>query len=53
MTDNLNINENLIPYKEIAKKRALEYYHANKVAISQKKEKNDINSYLVKIKRSY
>ena len=38
MTDNLNTNENLIPYKEIAKKRAFEYYHANKAAISQKRK---------------
>ena len=38
MTDNLNTNENLIPYKEIAKKRALAYYHANKTAISQKRK---------------
>lgn len=38
MTDNLNTNENLTPYKEIAKKRALEYYHANEVAISQKRK---------------
>ena len=39
MTDNLNTNENLIPYKEMAKKRALEYCHANKVAINQKKKR--------------
>ena len=38
MTDNLNTNENLIPYKEIAKKRALEYYHTKKAAISQKRK---------------
>ena len=38
MTDNLNTNENLIPYKEIAKKRALEYYHANKATTSQKRK---------------
>ena len=38
MTDNLNTNENLIPYKEMAQKRALESYHANKTAISQKRK---------------
>ena len=38
MTYNLNTKEDLIPCKEIAKKRALEYYHANEVAISHKRK---------------
>ena len=52
MTDNLNTNENLIPYKEIAKK---EHWSITMPIKRQqaKKEKNDINSYLLKIKRSY
>ena len=40
MTDNFDSNKKLTPYKEIVRKRALEYYYANKEAISQKwKEK--------------
>ena len=35
MTDNFDINKKLIPYKEILKKRALEYYYENKEAMSQ------------------
>ena len=27
-----------VPYKEVLRKRALEYYHANKEAISQKRK---------------
>ena len=38
MTDNFDSNKNLTPYKEVAKKRALEYYYANKEAISQKRK---------------
>ena len=30
MTDNFDSNKKLTPYKEIVKKRALEYYYANK-----------------------
>ena len=39
MTDNFDINKKLIPYKEILKKRALEYYYENKEAMSQKRKK--------------
>ena len=38
MTDNFDSNKKLTPYKEVAKKRALEYYYANKEAISQKRK---------------
>ena len=37
MTDNFDSNKKFAPYKEIVKKRALEYYQANKEAISQKR----------------
>ena len=37
MTDNFDGNKKFAPYKEIVKKRALEYYQANKEAISQKR----------------
>ena len=39
MTDNFDSNKKLTPYKEIVKKRALEYYYANKEVISQKYKK--------------
>ena len=38
MTDNFDSNKKFAPYKEIVKKRALEYYQANKEAISQKRK---------------
>ena len=38
MTDHFDSNKKLTPYKEIVKKRALEYYYANKEAISQKRK---------------
>ena len=38
MTANFHSNKKLTPYKEIVKKRALEYYYANKEAISQKRK---------------
>ena len=39
MTDNFDSNnKKLTPYKEIVKKKALEYYSANKEAISQKRK---------------
>ena len=38
MTDNFDSNKKLTPCKEIVKKRALEYYYANKEAISQKRK---------------
>ena len=37
MTDNFDSNKKLTPYKEIVKKRALDYY-TNKEAISQKRK---------------
>ena len=37
MTDDFDSNKKFAPYKEIVKKRALEYYQANKEAISQKR----------------
>ena len=39
MTDNCDSNnKKLTPYKEIVKKRALQYYYANKEAICQKRK---------------
>ena len=38
MTDNFESDTKLVPYKEIVKKKALDYYHANKEAISQKRK---------------
>ena len=38
MTDNFDSNEKLTPYKEIVKKRVLDYYYTNKEAISQKRK---------------
>ena len=39
MTDNFDSNnKKLTPYKEIVKKKALEYYSANKEGISQKRK---------------
>ena len=38
MTDNFKNITKLVPYKEIAKKKALEYYHANKEAINQRRK---------------
>ena len=37
MTDNFD-SKKLTPYKEILKKRALDYHYANKEAISQKRK---------------
>ena len=37
MVDIIKNNNEFIPYKEIIKKRALDYYHANKDAINQKR----------------
>ena len=37
MTDNFDSNKKLTPYKEIVKKRVLDYY-TNKEAISQKRK---------------
>ena len=39
MTDNFNTDEKLIAYKEIVKKRTLDYYYTNKETISQKKKR--------------
>ena len=52
MTNNLKSVIEYIPYKEVVKKKALEYYYANKEAISQKKKIN-INSSHLKRKKSY
>ena len=38
MTDNFDSNKKLTPYKEIVKKRALEYYCETKEAISEKRK---------------
>ena len=38
MTNNLKSDVEYIPYKEAVKKRALEYYYANKEAIRQKRK---------------
>ena len=38
MTDNFDSNKKLTPYKEIVKKRELEYYYENKEVISQKRK---------------
>ena len=38
MINNLKSDVEYIPYKEAVKKMALEYYYANKEAISQKRK---------------
>ena len=38
MTNNLKSAVEYIPYKEVVKKKALEYYQSNKEAISQKRK---------------
>ena len=38
MTNNLESDVEYIPYKEVVKKKGLEYYYANKEAISQKRK---------------
>ena len=38
MTDNFESDIKYIPYKEVVKKRALDYQYANKEAISQKRK---------------
>ena len=38
MTDNYESDIKYIPYKEVVKKRALEYYYANKEAMSEKRK---------------
>ena len=38
MTHNFESDIKYIPYKEVVKKKALEYYYANKDAISQKRK---------------
>ena len=38
MADNLESDIKYVPYKELAKKRSLDYYYANK-AITQRQEK--------------
>ena len=43
MTSNCECNIQYIPYKEIVKQKALEYYHKNKEKIKEK-NKNKCNS---------
>ena len=38
MTDNFESDIKYVPYKEVVKKKALEYYYANKDAISQQRK---------------
>ena len=38
MTNNLESDVEYIPYKDVVKKKGLEYYYANKEAISQKRK---------------
>ena len=38
MTDNFDNNKKFTPYKEIVKKRVLDYYYMNKEVISQKRK---------------
>ena len=38
MTDKFDNNKKLTPYKEIVKKRVLDYYYMNKEVISQKRK---------------
>ena len=38
MADNLKNDIKFVPYKDVVKIRALEYYYANKEAISQKRK---------------
>ena len=38
MTHNFESDIKYVPYKEVVKKKALEYYYANKDAISQKRK---------------
>ena len=39
MSNNFESDIKYIPYKEVVKKKALEYYYANKEGISEKKQK--------------
>ena len=38
MTDKFDNNKKLTPYKEIVKKKVLDYYYMNKEVISQKRK---------------
>ena len=38
MTNNSESDKEYVPYKEVVKKKALEYYYANKEVISQKRK---------------
>ena len=51
MTDNFDSNKKLTPYKEIVKKRALEYYCETKKAISEKR-KEKYRQMLPEVKKS-
>ena len=52
MTSNCQCNVQYIPYKEIVKQKALEYYHKNKEKIKEKKAKINIIHYHLKKKRN-
>ena len=43
MSNNFESDIKYVPYKDVVKKRALEYYYANKEVISEKKTKVNIN----------
>ena len=53
MVDIIKNNNEYIPYKEIIKKRALDYYHANKDAINQKCKEKYANLPLEDKKKRY
>ena len=52
MTDNYQCNVQYIPYKEIVKQKAIEYYHKNKEKIKEK-NKNKYNSLSPEMQRPY
>ena len=41
MTDNFESDAKLVSYRKIVKKKALDYYHAKKEAISQNRKERD------------
>ena len=43
MSNNFENDIKYIPYKEVVKKKALEFFYANKEVISEKKTKVNIN----------
>ena len=44
MSNNFESDIKYVPYKDVVKKRALEYYYANKEVISEKKNKSKYKS---------